>query len=626
MRTFFSARGSWLTSNLKYLILASLIVLCLTYILHFRSTVPSLPIRYGSRPDTQPQGSLPPYNKSNPVIEAHPIRYLIRQAQKKQEELLSGQPHNLAEAAANYRIQRGRHPPPLFDQWYAAAKDRDALIIETFFDRIYNDLNPFWAIDVKEIRSRVNNHTHIIRVRDHVVTFQTDEKDRVPWIQLWHDLVAEAALHLPDINIPINYMDESRVLVPWDKMTELMDIERGKRQLLEPSKVQSSYQRLQTVHIDPPSSPPNWIDDANKYWDHMRMCCPPDSPAYNVSAIEDFKLPIDFLDGQPTYLYYGYVQNWTQAKDPCIQPHLRSMHGSFIEPISMSTSHELLPLFSGSKLSMNNDILLPGAMYLSEEARFSGGELTGYDWYSKSDSIIWRGVGSGGRNKEDNWHHFQRHRFVQAVNGTTVSQIENGEFVSKTFKLPATGLYDIPAQRKGELGKWLSSFSDAAFVDLECYPTEYGGDDGKDRLTTCSYTNPYFTVVPKMPMAEQFASKYLPDIDGNSFSGRWRAFLMSTSLPMKATIYSEWHDDRLMPWVHFVPFDNTFIDFYGIMAYFLEEHDTHARRIAEEGRLWAKKVLRREDMLLYVWRLLLEFARICDDNRDQLGYVDDLIG
>jgi len=78
--------------------------------------------------------------------------------------------------------------------------------------------------------------------------------------------------------------------------------------------------------------------------------------------------------------------------------------------------------------------------------------------------------------------------------------------------------------------------------------------------------------------------------------------------------------------VHFVPFDNTFVDIYGIMSYFLGGRDLAARRIAEEGKLWAESVLRREDMLLYVWRLLLEFARICDDNRDRLGYVGDLTG
>lgn len=122
-----------------------------------------------------------------------------------------------------------------------------------------------------------------------------------------------------------------------------------------------------------------------------------------------------------------------------------------------------------------------------------------------------------------------------------------------------------------------------------------------------------------------FTAKYLPDIDGNSFSGRYLAFLKSTSLPIKATIYNEWHDSRLLAWRHFVLMDNTFIDMYGIMDYFLGyqssgSHDTVARKIAVQGKEWAEKVLRREDMLIYVLRLLLEYARICDDQREMLGF------
>ncbi len=123
--------------------------------------------------------------------------------------------------------------------------------------------------------------------------------------------------------------------------------------------------------------------------------------------------------------------------------------------------------------------------------------------------------------------------------------------------------------------------------------------------------------------------KYLPDIDGNSFSGRFRAFLRSTSLTIKATIYDEWHDARLMPWVHFVPMDNTFVDLYAILDFFMGyqgegRHDSLAEEIADEGRSWTDRVLRREDMALYMWRLILEWARVCDDKRDVLGWVDDL--
>ena len=65
------------------------------------------------------------------------------------------------------------------------------------------------------------------------------------------------------------------------------------------------------------------------------------------------------------------------------------------------------------------------------------------------------------------------------------------------------------------------------------------------------------------------------------------------------------------------------MDIYAIMEYFLE-HDYEAHRIAEEGRAWAESVLRRTDMMLYFWRLLLEYARVMDDNRDRLAFVADL--
>jgi len=47
--------------------------------------------------------------------------------------------------------------------------------------------------------------------------------------------------------------------------------------------------------------------------------------------------------------------------------------------------------------------------------------------------------------------------------------------------------------------------------------------------------------------------------------------------------------------------------------------------IARESARWAEKVLRKDDMLLYTWRLLLEYARVMDDKREKLGYVEDLL-
>jgi hypothetical protein len=331
--------------------------------------------------------------------------------------------------------------------------------------------------------------------------------------------------------------------------------------------------------------------------------------------------------------------------DPCAQPHLRSMHGTFIEPISISTTPELVPLFGGCKLPVNNEILIPGAMYLTEDPFYSGGNTHGPPWDEKRDGIVWRGVASGGRNQRDNWTHFHRHRLVEMLNGTTVHGMEANGVRAMTFEMPPVERYDFRRRRDGQIGAWLADFADAGFVHLLCFPS-----DNPD--TECDYLRDHFRTLPGKPMAEQYEYKFLPDADGNSFSARFRGFLLSTSLPLKATIYAEWHDDRLLPWLHFVPLDNTFQDLFGVLDYFVDgdassqpkkqparygggagggtprprvpKGDLAAQWIAEQGKEWGEKVLRRADMRLYVWRLLLEWARVVDDDRDLLAYVGDL--
>lgn len=67
----------------------------------------------------------------------HPIDYLVVQANKDFEELISQQTNGVSAAAATYRKRRGRHPPPGFDKWVAWAEERDSVMIEAFFDQIY---------------------------------------------------------------------------------------------------------------------------------------------------------------------------------------------------------------------------------------------------------------------------------------------------------------------------------------------------------------------------------------------------------------------------------------------------------------------------------------------------------
>ena len=49
-------------------------------------------------------------------------------------------------------------------------------------------------------------------------------------------------------------------------------------------------------------------------------------------------------------------------------------------------------------------------------------------------------------------------------------------------------------------------------------------------------------------------------------------------------------------------------------------HDKEGERIATAGREWAGQVLRKEDMEIYFFRLLLEWGRLTDDRRDGIGF------
>lgn len=537
---------------------------------------------------------------------SHPIEVLTQRAQKQWADVWSKQNVTLAEAAKAYRQRRGRHPPPRFDEWFAFAQSKDAVVVEELFDRIYDDLNPFWGIRPYKIRRQASTFEHRISIRGGVVSSETDQDQES--LQPWSDLIGSVAEALPDLDMAINIKEEYRVTVPWEKLNVHMRGSERSRKLILPPKAITNFTSVTECR----GSGPNITWEAVDPWsDSFLPGCRPASAARKAVKKKSSSSLI------PDQAWKRYVSNWTESKDPCARPELRNLHGTFIEPMSNITTRSLFPLFSGSKLSVNNDILLPPAKYWTDSSLESSDAEFGGGWESKFNQLVWRGAASGGRNREHTWSRFHRHRFVAIANGTAVDQTLNSKDRHPAIHLPNS----IRTEDSG-LASWLETFTDAAFVHLSCFP-----DEGSP---TCSYTDDFYSVADFMDMSQQYASKYLPDLDGNTFSGRYRSLLLSTSLPIKSTVYSEWHDSRLIPWAHFVPMDNTFGDFYGIMEYFLgrapgEGHDDAAQKIAEEGKWWAERVLRKEDMQVYVYRLLLEYARICDEQRERLGFVEDLL-
>ena len=548
----------------------------------------------------------------------HPISSLILESRARLDKVLAARSYTLSDAARRYRERRGRHPPPGFDAWFEAAMKVDAIIVEDFFDSIHHAINPFWALDPGAMRNKTHNQPFLVRVRGGKVTTDV-ESDHVPYrVEQWAKLVDEMSPHIPDLDMFVNVMDEARVFVPWDTMRGYMETEGSMRKQIDVKDARGTYTGVGAAETLTDEYDPHWARVPREFWDHFRRSCPPDTPGADVSLADG---GVDKVT-EPVlrYTYGGFVRNVTEAQDACWQPHLRGLHGTFVEGVSMATTEELLPMFAESKLPRNSEMLIPAAVYLDGWEKYSGGWARGAGWRSKKDKLIWRGSASGGRTNKENWTHMHRHRFVQMLNGTTVSALEAGdEDAAPTFDLPKK------PDKQGKLGEWVSGFADVGFTDILCNPEETYTHwwKGEQHSPGCGWLSPWFSVADEVSMLRQYGHKYLPDVDGNSFSGRYRAFLLSSSLPLKATMYAEWHDDRLFPWVHYAPFDNSYVDIFGVMEYFLANDDM-AETIATEGQAWAEKVLRREDMRIHTWRLLLEYARVVDDEREYLAYVDDL--
>jgi hypothetical protein len=88
-----------------------------------------------------------------------------------------------------------------------------------------------------------------------------------------------------------------------------------------------------------------------------------------------------------------------------------------------------------------------------------------------------------------------------------------------------------------------------------------------------------------------------------------------------ANAVCRWWEERIHAWRHFVPLDIRLNELWRLVAYFGGPGSADAKEIADAGREWTRKTLRQEDMQVYMFRLLLEYGRVADDRREQLGFI-----
>lgn len=107
--------------------------------------------------------------------------------------------------------------------------------------------------------------------------------------------------------------------------------------------------------------------------------------------------------------------------------------------------------------------------------------------------------------------------------------------------------------------------------------------------------------------------KYIFAIDGYAFPGSFFWGLLSNSVVLKhPTGYIEWYYNALKPFEHYIPYSEDLSDL-GAVILWLRNHDDIAQQIAKNATNFCENNLMYEDIMLYYYLVLQEYARLETD-------------
>jgi len=572
------------------------------------------------------------YRYQKPVP-GHPITTLIAIADEQHQRwaFQAYQSKSLAQAVIRYQERYSRDPPPHFDKWFDFATSRDSVVIDDY-DNIEEDLIPFSSLKPAELRKRtaeilaLNKDLGAIRIRDgKAEVFGHPLPDHRWMLDGIVKMIAKFAEHIPDMDLAFNLNDACRVAVPHKEFQAA---------------------RLHHLHYPEHTAADGTIDfrpDRASAWAQDTA---------TPRSLSNF----DKAEGKPSFQTYGsiacspetrarkerrwdtsafcsacaaphsmgaFVANWSLSASPCHQPDLANLHGLHLSPASLFGTHDLVPIFSQSRAPGYADIRYPSPWNYVERSKYEFGEKYPDPHFTQKDDVLfWRGETTEGISTAGSWKGMLRQRFVHLVNNETSRQPIFLPIGSKN------GRSEYIMERPEKIKQSLETKVDVRFVNEVARCTAADCHDQKRE----------FTFGKTIDLREHWRYRYLFDTDGAGFSGLFIPFLHSNSVVFKAALFREWHEGRLTAWKHFVPVDLRLHDLFSSLAYFggydlkerskrtMEPREKEAEAIARAGKVWTEKVLRKEDMEIYMFRLLLEWGRLTDDRRKDVGFRMDTKG
>jgi hypothetical protein len=495
-------------------------------------------------------------------IAEHPIRALVRKAEIEFNELLASQSSTFEMAVSEYLHRYKRYAPPGFEIWYEFATKHDSVIIDEF-DIINETLAPFWSLSGAEVKRRLNESRG-----PSISHCQPSEHQRQAGCEALGGEVLQllreqgVLAHLPDMDILVNEMDEPRVIGGGDRT---FANDRGNDGQI------------------------HWTDFSHRHiWNEITASCHHNdisSATQRLSATRDSKMSGISLDIDKL-----------EAVDLCDHPEYSNMHGIWRSPTSLNATRSEVPILSPAVLSTMNDVPFPAAAYLDSTYTYT--EAEDIPWEEKTAGLYWAGktTGSFQESADQAWKQDHRQRFVSFANNLEprIYAYLWRSSGSETWQRRSSSVLD-------------PSLYTVHFTDVVQYADQ----------TTNEAIREYFHIHDEEPREEAFKYTLTFDLDGNGHSGRFYRLMKSRSLPLKQTVFREWHDERLQPWLHYVPISLSMEDLPEVVRYLADDEEGRhvAAMMAERGRQWSLRALRPADQAIYLYRLMLELARLQDPDR-----------
>ncbi|KAL8739775.1 MAG: hypothetical protein Q9190_007453, partial [Brigantiaea leucoxantha] len=504
---------------------------------------------------------LPANNSSNQRTyskETHPIDLLVTEAEAQHNEWLSqaSASKSLEKCVTEYRHRYHQHPPPGFDEWYEYAMKRNSVVIDDF-DNIMDDLHPFWAVKPVDIRESTRqilsdpwNEVAEITIRSGKAEVGPDVKPTHRWmldgvIAMLGNFVDK----LPDMDLAFNINDEPRVAIPHSDLQDLWK-NAGRKAISETALDRFSSNRSSHWHPAKPSNSNADFSSFRPFDDHSflpsfqtfgSIACPPSSFARTTHTWDSRTLCTKCTEPHSNGLF---LSNWTLAASPCHQPDLAHLHGFYLSPAAFKPSKRLLPVFSQSKARGYADILYPSPWNYRDKIKYdptdADGAFPDAPFSQKENTLFWRGATSEGLSRWGTWKGMVRQRFVHMTNNMTAE-------TPVPILLPSTEnesqytYQHLPYQLLQSIG--LNTSTSFVSSIARCWDRD------------CSDQQSEFGLPGPTDFQTHWRHRYLMDLDGAGFSGRFLPFLQSRSLPFKAAIFREWWEGRVTAWKHFVPVD-----------------------------------------------------------------------